>query len=318
VVRCRFAAAAPHLVQRALLDDLLDQPLVDAGAAGGQTARPLPLLCLRLSCTQTTGPSFVRNGERIPCGHAHLAGRQKDATDGGQSPDSLPREAQHAVMRSPFGQSRDAVRRLPQSVDARRSKAHAFTGDARPGGRQPMKPHAGRFGCDGAGPFCPVLYAPRMTLEPLGAPHAAGLFPLLADGALGRYTDERAPATLDALTERFRRWEARESPDGSQLWLNWALALPTSELAGFVQATVMPDRSAADIAYVVGRRYWSAGFATEAVHAVLAFLHDELAVRCVQATVDARNLASRRVLEKLGFVASANTDPRNLRFTRSQ
>jgi ribosomal-protein-alanine N-acetyltransferase len=164
--------------------------------------------------------------------------------------------------------------------------------------------------------WCPPLSSARVTLTPLLAAHAVALFPLLADDALWRYTDEAAPTSLSALTERFRRWETRESPDASQRWLNWALGALAAEPAGFVQATVFIERREADVAYVVGRRWWSAGLATESARLVLGFLSETLQVKRVYATVDARNAASLRVLDKLGFVSTCKSDCDALRFVK--
>jgi hypothetical protein len=44
------------------------------------------------------------------------------------------------------------------------------------------------------------------------------------------FLDQGAPASLDALRERYLRLASRRSADGSQHWLNWAL-LPRDALA---------------------------------------------------------------------------------------
>ena len=80
-----------------------------------------------------------------------------------------------------------------------------------------------------------------------------------------------------------------------------------------MQATVSLHESEADVAYVIGRNFWSRGFGTDAVRAMLAFLAAQLAVRRAEATVDERNGASLRLLAKLGFRVIDDTDPRNVR-----
>ncbi len=160
---------------------------------------------------------------------------------------------------------------------------------------------------------CPILRTPRLTLEPLRAAHADALYPGLADAELWRYNDGGPPADPGALRERYRRLEARHSPDGRELWLNWVLRRG-ADCAGFVQATVAADRSGASIAYVVVREFQSAGLATEAAAALMRFLVDVLHVPRLSATVDRRNPASVRVLEKLGFALADAADPENLAY----
>jgi len=54
--------------------------------------------------------------------------------------------------------------------------------------------------------------------------------------------------------------------------------------------------------YVLARDAWGHGYATEAAGAVLRWAFETLDLNRVQAETDTRNLASARVLEKLGFV----------------
>jgi [ribosomal protein S5]-alanine N-acetyltransferase len=162
-------------------------------------------------------------------------------------------------------------------------------------------------------PICPPLHGERTALVPLVEAHAAVLFPLLADADVWRYTDDDPLRDVDALARRYRRLESRRSPDGTQLWLNWAVEAAPHGVVGFVQATVSPHRAEADVAYVIGREFQCCGFGTDAVRAMLAFLAARLAVTRAEATVDARNGASLQLLAKIGFRVVDDTDPRNVR-----
>lgn len=57
----------------------------------------------------------------------------------------------------------------------------------------------------------------------------------------------------------------------------------------------------AEIGWVFHRAYWNKGFATEAALAILACGFGSLGLHRVAATCDVRNVASRRVMEKLGM-----------------
>jgi len=58
----------------------------------------------------------------------------------------------------------------------------------------------------------------------------------------------------------------------------------------------------AEIGYLLGREHWGKGYAAEAVTAFVEFSLATLNVRRLEATVDARNVASNKLLERLGFV----------------
>lgn len=64
---------------------------------------------------------------------------------------------------------------------------------------------------------------------------------------------------------------------------------------------VSRENRAAELGYAMNREFWNGGYATEAAAAVVDRAFSQLKLHRVFATCDARNLASVRVLEKLGF-----------------
>jgi RimJ/RimL family protein N-acetyltransferase len=62
-----------------------------------------------------------------------------------------------------------------------------------------------------------------------------------------------------------------------------------------------PDYRSASLGYCYGEAAWGHGYATEAAHAVLQWAYGTLDLNRVQAETDTRNVASARVLDKLGF-----------------
>jgi RimJ/RimL family protein N-acetyltransferase len=150
-----------------------------------------------------------------------------------------------------------------------------------------------------------TLHTSELRLEPLVEEHAGLLFDGLRCGALYEFVGERAPESVDALAERFRRLAIRVSPDGRESWLNWALwSVATCEYVGVVQATVHSDQSA-HIAYMLFHQAWGKGYARQATAALMDHLHSEWSVREVWATVDVRNRRSIALLDALGFVRVA-------------
>ena len=138
-----------------------------------------------------------------------------------------------------------------------------------------------------------------LTLEPQLAAHADEMFVVLSDPAIYEYENE-PPRSRDWLRERFTRLESRRSADGRQQWLNWVIRLPTSELIGYVQATVHGDGSAG-IAYELSSAYWGRGYARQAVEAMIAELAERYGVHRLNAVLKRANHRSVRLLERLGF-----------------
>ncbi len=98
----------------------------------------------------------------------------------------------------------------------------------------------------------------------------------------------------------------------------WAVELREADIeAGAPPGTVIGDCGLVPIAhegpeielgYRLARRFWGRGYATEAARAVLAHAFDRLALERVVAVTLPGNLASQRVLEKIGMRRVGPTD----------
>ncbi len=144
-----------------------------------------------------------------------------------------------------------------------------------------------------------VIETARFTLEPQIAAHAEEMFVVLRDPAIYEY-ENQPPPSVEWLRARFTKLETRLSADGREQWLNWVIRVPTSELIGYVQATVRPGDDAA-IAYELSSAYWGRGLGGGAVKAMMSELVEHYNVRNLFALLKRDNFRSVRLLERLGF-----------------
>jgi RimJ/RimL family protein N-acetyltransferase len=148
-----------------------------------------------------------------------------------------------------------------------------------------------------------TLRTDRLDLIPITGSHALAMFQVVKDPALYEYVTGSPPADVAALTRRYEFWEGRHSPDGSELWLNWALRLHgQEELVGHLQAGVLADH--ADIAWFLGLQWQRLGYATEAAKAVVDLLV-RIGVREIRASINPAHTASIAVAERLGLQRTA-------------
>ncbi len=141
----------------------------------------------------------------------------------------------------------------------------------------------------------PLLTA-RLLLEPVRSEHAASLFAPLQDPRLYTYIPDDPPTSLEALQDRYRRWERRISPDGREVWLNWiARALASGEWVGTFQATITEDHQAL-LAYMIFPSYQRQGFACEGCLSVIEHLVERYGVKFIAAEIDMRNASSIALL----------------------
>lgn len=141
----------------------------------------------------------------------------------------------------------------------------------------------------------------HLTLEDLTPAHAEALFEGLQDDDLYAFIDGFPPKTLAEVSERCERLSRHRSPDGSEIWLNWAIhAAQDARMVGYVQATI-GKRGVASIAYVLFRGARGRGVAREAVAGMIRHLRECHGIAEFFATVDPRNSRSIRLLEATGF-----------------
>lgn len=147
----------------------------------------------------------------------------------------------------------------------------------------------------------PTLRTERLLLRPFDDGDADDLFALHSDATVLRYWD--SPPWVEP--ERARQFLARsrqvaEDGTGARLAVERAADGVLLGWCGFTRWN--PAYRSAALGYCFAEVAWGHGYATEAARAVLTWAFGTLDLNRVQAETDTRNLASARVLTKLGFV----------------
>lgn len=147
----------------------------------------------------------------------------------------------------------------------------------------------------------PTLHTPRLRLRPFGESDADELFAMHSNTYVMRYWDS-PPWSERARADRFITACQHMEQEGS----GTRLAADRVEDDSFIGWCSLnqwnPEYRSASLTYCFGQAVWGRGYATEAAGALLRWAFDTLDLNRVQTEADTRNLASARVLEKLGFV----------------
>jgi RimJ/RimL family protein N-acetyltransferase len=110
-------------------------------------------------------------------------------------------------------------------------------------------------------------------------------------------THRKVEDAFVAMLSRLMHWE-----QGSEF--SWSITPPGDSGSVMGMISAIPDPRHAwrwSIGYVLGRKWWGQGYMTEAVRAITLELLRSPGVQRIWAWVDEENLASMRVLEKVGF-----------------
>ena len=81
----------------------------------------------------------------------------------------------------------------------------------------------------------------------------------------------------------------------------WGIALDEKLIGSVCIVGVNDYDQKAILGYCLSQEYWSKGYATEAVSAVLRYMFVEVGLNRIEASHAVNNIASGRVLEKVGM-----------------
>lgn len=146
-----------------------------------------------------------------------------------------------------------------------------------------------------------VLETPRLQLRTVRADDVLAVFAIYANAEVARYLGEPMwtdPSRAEAWVQRVMR--QRLEGQALQLLLQRredAAVLGTCVLFHFHVAS-----RRAEIGYVLAREHWGQGYAHEALTALIGHGFNAIDLRRIEADIDPRNVASARVLQRLGFV----------------
>ncbi|WP_375437205.1 GNAT family N-acetyltransferase [uncultured Hymenobacter sp.] len=151
----------------------------------------------------------------------------------------------------------------------------------------------------------PTIETPRLLLRKIELTDAPGILALDSDPDVLRYVPNAPISTLAEATgivEHIRaqyqrngigRWAVKRKTDGA--FVGWC------GLKLVDDAVTNGHTNYYDIGYRLLAQYWGSGYASEAAEASLRYGFEVLQLPVINATVMHENLASRRILEKLGL-----------------
>ncbi|AXK37376.1 N-acetyltransferase [Streptomyces armeniacus] len=147
----------------------------------------------------------------------------------------------------------------------------------------------------------PVLHTDRLRLRPFNGADASSLFALHSSTRVMRYWDS-PPWNERSRAERFIAKCDKLADEGTGA----RVAIDRASDGAFVGWCALsgwdPGNRSASLGYCLDEAMWGHGYATEAAHALLQWAFGTLDLNRVQSETDTRNVASARVLEKIGFV----------------
>jgi [ribosomal protein S5]-alanine N-acetyltransferase len=153
-------------------------------------------------------------------------------------------------------------------------------------------------------PF-PTLRTPRLLLRRITAADAPALRELRSDEEVLRFIGREPTATLEEALALLERIEASLVKNEG---IMWGLARPDDEARMIGTCGLWrldPENHRAEIGYLLHPSCWGKGLMSEALTAACHYGFEQLHLHSIEATVDPRNAASIRALERQGFEREA-------------
>lgn len=147
----------------------------------------------------------------------------------------------------------------------------------------------------------PILETERCILRRPDPDQAEPFFRLWSSAEVARYLGRPPFTTMDEVSQRLEEFRERFEMQTS---ITWAITdRATGALIGTAMLLhILPLHHRAELGYDLLPDWWGKGLITEAAAAVLDFGFGTMGLHSVEANTDGENIASQRVLEKLGFV----------------
>ena len=159
----------------------------------------------------------------------------------------------------------------------------------------------------------PYLLTPRVRLRQYAPTDFANLLELYGDPEVMRYVKRVGPdAQAEAHFTAERTLHYQQRYDG-QLGLFIAEVLADNAFIGWFllrpDRSDLDDRSVLELGYRLKKAFWRRGYATEVSERLIAKGFGELGAESIFADAMTENVASRRVMEKVGMRYERETIP---------
>ena len=144
-----------------------------------------------------------------------------------------------------------------------------------------------------------AITTPRLILRTFTEEDIDPMVRILGGKDVLRYFPRTDPPPRDRVQKMIvgllKHWEEH----GYGLWA--VESRSTGDLMGRCGLQILPETEEVEVDFILGKRFWGQGFATEAGRASLRYAFEQLGLERVVGLAHIENKASQHVLEKLGM-----------------
>jgi len=160
-----------------------------------------------------------------------------------------------------------------------------------------------------------TIRTPRLTLRPAALSDLETTHAYASDPENTKFMMYLPYASIEETAESLREAEAQwRSPSPTRY--EFSILLDNRHIGG-ITLYFLSEPDSAELGWVLSKRHWGNGYVREAAESIMEYARKQLGIRRVIACCDCENLASRRVMEKLGMRCIDRNGTRTNRSTGS-
>ncbi len=151
-----------------------------------------------------------------------------------------------------------------------------------------------------------TIMTERLCLRPFTPTDATSMHQIMSGKDVLRYFPGAQAPSLEQVQRMIFRFLTHWQEKGYGLWA--VEHRSTGALLGRCGLQYLPETDEIEVDFILDRHYWGQGFATEAGTASLQYGFVELGLTTIVGIVHPENIASQRVLQKLGMQFAEETE----------
>lgn len=144
-----------------------------------------------------------------------------------------------------------------------------------------------------------ILETKRLALRKWTAADSDALFKILSDAEVVRHVDDGKPFSFEKTRKFLDAMEKSAHENGFCRWK--VIEKSSGEIIGSCGFGRIEETNEIELGYLLAQKHWGKGYATEIAEATLDYGFNKLGFREIIALTDLENIASQKVLEKIGF-----------------
>ena len=152
----------------------------------------------------------------------------------------------------------------------------------------------------------PTIKTTNLNLRPFNKQDVDDMHQILLGEAVLKYFPNSSPPSREQVERMIYNLLNHWNEHGYGLWA--VESRSEEELMGRCGLQFLPQTNEVEVDFILGPKFWGKGYATEAGQASLQYGFKELDLNTIVGIVHTHNIASQRVLEKIGMRFSEEKD----------